>query len=382
MRRRSAGPLSPGKVKDRKDFDRLTVRRENPEGPWKATVRRCGRSAPGAPVPLGGYRKVRGVEPVREKRLPQEELPSAPAVGRRWSRKRLFRIGPLRGFRRLLERRSRAISQSDIRARALVFAPHPDDETLGCGGALALKRKAGAELLLAVVTDGSRSHSRLMPPPRLAEQRRKEVLEAAGELGIPAEAVTFFDFREELLRDRKEELAEKTLKTLEEFRPGQIFIPYRRDRHPDHEIVNRAVLDAIERWARPLEVLEYPVWAWGGWPWIGLPVGLSRDTLFALFDSAARAFGLSLLRNLNRAVDIEEVLPLKRAALARHRSQVERLVDDPRWAILPEVAEGDFLECFFGRFEFFRSYVFPQAQKAENGERLGLASPVAKLCLA
>lgn len=57
----------------------------------------------------------------------------------------------------------------------LVIAPHPDDETIGCGAAIARKRTAGTPVEVAVVTDGRHSHlSPLVSPTRLAELREAE----------------------------------------------------------------------------------------------------------------------------------------------------------------------------------------------------------------
>lgn len=37
----------------------------------------------------------------------------------------------------------------------LVFAPHPDDETIGCGGTIALHRARNDQVKVIIVTDGS-----------------------------------------------------------------------------------------------------------------------------------------------------------------------------------------------------------------------------------
>ena len=39
--------------------------------------------------------------------------------------------------------------------RVMVFAPHPDDETIGCGGSAALYGQAGIPVQALVMTDGS-----------------------------------------------------------------------------------------------------------------------------------------------------------------------------------------------------------------------------------
>jgi len=42
----------------------------------------------------------------------------------------------------------------------LVVAPHPDDETLGCGARIILSRRQGSRVKLLVATDGAGSQHR------------------------------------------------------------------------------------------------------------------------------------------------------------------------------------------------------------------------------
>lgn len=80
-----------------------------------------------------------------------------------------------------------AVTPADLlRGRPLVvLAPHPDDETLGCGALLFDAAAAGVPVSVICVTDGGQSHpgSRAWPPPRLARERQQEL---AGALGILA----------------------------------------------------------------------------------------------------------------------------------------------------------------------------------------------------
>ena len=72
--------------------------------------------------------------------------------------------------------------------RAVVLAPHPDDEVLGVGGLLALPARAGSRVLIVAVTDGEASHpgSDALPPGLLARTRATETLAALAALGLPA----------------------------------------------------------------------------------------------------------------------------------------------------------------------------------------------------
>jgi LmbE family N-acetylglucosaminyl deacetylase len=55
----------------------------------------------------------------------------------------------------------------------MVLAPHPDDETLGCGGLITELTAKGRPPVVVVVTDGTGSHpaSRSYPPARLCPMK-------------------------------------------------------------------------------------------------------------------------------------------------------------------------------------------------------------------
>ena len=73
----------------------------------------------------------------------------------------------------------------------VILAPHPDDETLGCGALLFDAAAQGTPCHVICVTDGTRSHpgSRRWPAPVLAATRAAE-LRAACAILAPAARVT------------------------------------------------------------------------------------------------------------------------------------------------------------------------------------------------
>src|SRR6516165_9197753 len=119
-----------------------------------------------------------------------------------WLSKRPFRVAgryvvrPLAQavVRMLLRRRMRPLDGDELRQPAVVVAPHPDDETLGCGGTVILKKRHGATVRVLMMTDGSASHPGLIAPDELAAIRAGETLAAVRVLGLRAEDVTFLNF--------------------------------------------------------------------------------------------------------------------------------------------------------------------------------------------
>ena len=76
--------------------------------------------------------------------------------------------------------------------RVLVLAPHPDDEVIGCGGAIVGHVRAGCDVRVVHVTSGERTWS--AAPGRVddkRERREAEATRAAAQLGIGAIGLRF-----------------------------------------------------------------------------------------------------------------------------------------------------------------------------------------------
>lgn len=206
----------------------------------------------------------------------------------------------------------------------LVVAPHQDDESLGCGGAIALLRRAGIPVTVIFVSDGTGSHpnSRAYPPQRLRDTREAEALAALALLGVPAEAAIFLRLPDTAVplpgQANFAATAARVVTALDAAAPQTILLPWRRDPHCDHRAAWELVHAALaEREARP-RLLEYPIWVWelagaGDRPLPG-EVGGWR-------------------------LAIDAVLPQKVAAIAAHHSQTTALIDDDPngFRLLPDV---------------------------------------------
>ncbi len=125
--------------------------------------------------------------------------------------------------------------------RALVVAPHPDDEVYGCGGTLVLHRRAGDRVRICFVTDGRRSRALDLEPDQMANRRREEAFSAARCLGI--EELDWLGFEEGDWE--REHLVVDLQRILRDFDPQILYAPSVVDFHPEHRRVARALADAV-----------------------------------------------------------------------------------------------------------------------------------------
>jgi LmbE family N-acetylglucosaminyl deacetylase len=246
------------------------------------------------------------------------------------------------------------LREEDLKRSAIVFSPHFDDETLACGGTIAKKKAAGAPIMIAFMTDSSTSHRHLMSEDRLKALRACEALAAGKHLGIDPHDVLCLNYRGGRLGEHIQDSAERVAQILYREHPEDVFIPYQKDQHPDHTATNASVRLALRLSGHQAVVYEYPVWFWSQWPWIRRSVRGPRGMLRV--SSEAVTTGLAVTRDFNAMVYVGDVLETKMNALAEYRSQMTRLVPDDLWLTLADVNDGEFLECFMGKYEIFRRY--------------------------
>jgi LmbE family N-acetylglucosaminyl deacetylase len=259
---------------------------------------------------------------------------------------------------RLLRSRlySNARNETEKRAgtSAVVFAPHQDDETLGCGGTIFLKRRTGAPVACVFMTDGSASHKRFIPEEELRGLRKTEALEAVEVLGVKREDVHFLDFPDGKLDEFRETAVGKTVEFLENYRPEEVYAPSRTDGIPDHECTYCVIVEAVRRSGRLIDICEYPVWLWSRWPWVPLKIRPGGDTIKSAMKGIQAGFGLRLIHNFRSAVYVGDSLAAKRQALSKYKTQMTVLRPGVEWPTLGKISDGEFMKCFFQEFEVFR----------------------------
>lgn len=272
----------------------------------------------------------------------------------------LRRIAAARHDQRLTERLP-ALEEDALRRPSVIVAPHPDDETLGCGGLACRMIAAGTPVHFVIVTDGAASHP-VIPGPELRRIREAEAIEAVVRLGGTPDSVSFLGIPDGKAMRHVEEIASGLGEIFASFGPSQVFVPHPEDPMPDHIAVHRGTLEALRRRGAPVIVYEYPVWYWFHWPWVpigGHPVGLWKK---ALKQSFRAGFGTGALRSLNVRVDIAPELPRKRLALAAHASQTQRPDGVGDWPVLADLGAGGFVARLVSEREMFRRYTLPRGR--------------------
>lgn len=213
----------------------------------------------------------------------------------------------------------------------VILAPHPDDETLGCGGLIAAASAAGHPPFVLILTDGTGSHpnSQSFPPQRLKAVREQEARNAVAILGLPVDRIGFLGLRDTAapVDGAAFEAAVAAIHSrIDSFGATTVLAPWQHDPHCDHLAAHRMADEVTAR--RRLRHLAYPIWGWTLAPGTVLP--------------GPAPHGMRL--------DITDHMAAKHRAITAHASQYGRLIaDDAKGFQLPP----NLLEVFSRPYETF-----------------------------
>lgn len=172
----------------------------------------------------------------------------------------------------------------------MVVAPHPDDESIGCGGAIALHRLAGDPVTVVFLTSGEAGLPQV--PPLDAQLRRElEACAACEELGV--RRWHFLRHPDARLSEQADAATSQLRKLLQKVEPALLYVPHPGEWHPDHQAAARIARTAS---GKSRELLGYEVW--------------------------------TPLDHYDRATDISNVMDRKLRAIRCHRSQLQDIEYD------------------------------------------------------
>jgi N-acetylglucosamine malate deacetylase 1 len=187
----------------------------------------------------------------------------------------------------------------------LIVAPHPDDETLGCGGLLAKRTQEGFEATVVVLTDGcnlfrlSRWRIEVDPTPaEISAMRKEETRRAVEILGGHRETIRFLDVEDASLQRHAESTAARVAQIIREVDPDEIYVTSEHEQHPDHVAACAVVRSAMQR-------------------------AHSRTTLYRYVVSLRSGLSLPSVPDPSVAVGITEQLDKKRRAVSQFASHLK-----------------------------------------------------------
>ena len=152
--------------------------------------------------------------------------------------------------------------------RVMHFAPHPDDDVIGCGGSIAKHIKKGNSVAVVYMTSGD-AGSLYYSKEELAKIREREARAAANVFGVTD--LTFLGKPDGYLEYNRENLIE-VVELIRDKRPQLVYVPHENDGHADHKATNKIVVESIGRAVAPCfqeckgspwnvkKVLAYEVW--------------------------------------------------------------------------------------------------------------------------
>lgn len=184
--------------------------------------------------------------------------------------------------------------------QVLVVLAHPDDETFGCAGTIALYTRAGVPVTCAIGTRGEMGRNMGNPffatRETLHQLRERELAAACAVLGVTdLRLLGCWDKTSEFLAPGV--VADRILALLEELRPTLVITHHPEfGGHPDHCAIGAATVAALGRLPAPARPRL----------WCLIPPRLAED------------HGLPL-----ETLDVSAVVDIKEAAVRAHRSQSE-----------------------------------------------------------
>ncbi len=202
---------------------------------------------------------------------------------------------------------------------------HPDDESFGYAGALALAHEAGATTRLLVVTRGEAGTADGIPDAAFGDTREAELICAARAIGL--DEVSILDgYPDGGVADQPfETLVDEIAAWLADRRPSAVitFGPHGVTGHPDHIVVGNATRWAVERLAES---------------------GIAPNSVYVIspiFDPGGNLYDLSAEEQAaTHRIEITDLADRKLAALECHASQTDTADEI---AALRSAVEGDFV---------------------------------------
>ena len=211
--------------------------------------------------------------------------------------------------------------------RIMIFAPHPDDDIIACGGSIAKHVQKGNSVSIVYISSGE-AGSLSYPPEELANIREEEARRAAAVLGVTD--LSFLRKPDGYISFDREAM-EKIIRLIRSKKPTRIYLPHAQESVRDHQQTHQLVIEACKRASGP--------WfqTCGQEPW-----SITSILAYEVWTP---------LQNFTLTEDISDFITIKLAALREHQSQITDIAYDEaiqglnRYRGITSGA-GQYCECF------------------------------------
>lgn len=183
-------------------------------------------------------------------------------------------------------------------SKALIIAPHPDDEVLGLAGFMIRQLRAGKSLSVVYLSNGEKSQEEL-DGDEIAARRKQITLSVHDRLGFDTARARWCGFPDGGIPGKNSKKFKEALETvrsiLVETAPDAVFVTHPLDMWPDHIAAYELVTEAVRGNGLKCDVYAYWVWVWYSMPLTAilrllfrplyrLPVGKDRPEKHVLTD--------------------------------------------------------------------------------------------------
>jgi LmbE family N-acetylglucosaminyl deacetylase len=136
--------------------------------------------------------------------------------------------------------------------RVLVLAPHPDDETIGCGGSIALHREAHDPVKVIFLTNGAKGDmTGRFEKHAYITLRQEEARNACACLG--GMDIEFWPYEDREL-SACHDVRGRIFDALRAYRPDLVYGPSPLEFHPDHRAACSFLCAAVQMYDKPCDV--------------------------------------------------------------------------------------------------------------------------------
>lgn len=188
--------------------------------------------------------------------------------------------------------------------KIIVFAPHPDDDLIGCGGSIAKHIKQGNDVTIVYMTSGE-AGSLKYSKQELAKIRETEAKKAIEIIAV--NDLVFLKNPDGYLEYGKKNLT-KIIELIRKIKPDVVYVTHELDAHKDHQITHKLVIEAVAR---------------ANGPWFqeckGEPWSVQTILCYEVWTP---------LQKFSYVEDITEFVDQKIKALEQHKSQIQDIKYD------------------------------------------------------